>query len=391
MLKKILEKFTFWRGIAALILLSGVYFTYVRFVYGLGAVTNLSDEFPWGIWIGFDILCGVGLAAGGFTISAVTHIFNIEKFKPLSRPAILTAFLGYAFVALALMFDLGKPYNIWHPLIMWNPSSVMFEVAWCVMLYLTVLFLEFLSFALEKFQWQKTLTLLRKVIVPIYILGIVLSTLHQSSLGSMYLIIPQKMHPLWYSSFLPVYFYLSAIAVGFAMVIFESYTSARGMGHKIEFPLLSEISRITMAFLVITLAMRLVDIVLEGKLAFLFKPEIETFMFYIEIGIGTIVPAILLSSKKFRMDRKWLYLTSVLVVTGFILNRLNVSVTSIIYTTGDIYFPSLGEISITMSLVVVGIIVFKWLSNYFPVFEHKAEEKESLISFETPHELAPSK
>lgn len=206
MINKFLPKITFWRVVAVAISVFGIYSIIERFVFGLGAVTNLSDEFPWGLWIGFDVVCGVGLAAGGFTISAVAHIFHIKKYEPLTRPAILTAFLGYAFVALGLIVDLGRWYNIWHPLIMWNPSSVMFEVAWCVMLYLTVLFLEFASYALEKFNWNKVLKLIRKALIPIYILGIILSTLHQSSLGSLFLILPTKMYPLWYSQYLPYYF-----------------------------------------------------------------------------------------------------------------------------------------------------------------------------------------
>ena len=144
-------KITIWRAIFAAIMLSGLYATYLRVMYGLGGSTNLSDKFPWGIWIGFDVMCGVGLAAGGFTLVAMVHIFNIEAYKPVLRPAILTAFLGYSLVVVGLLFDLGRPDRLWHPLVMWNPHSVMFEVAWCVTLYSTVLFLEFLPMVFEKF------------------------------------------------------------------------------------------------------------------------------------------------------------------------------------------------------------------------------------------------
>ena len=167
--------------------------------YGLGGSTNLSDKFPWGLWIGFDVLCGVGLAAGGFTLVAIVHIFNIERYKPILRPAILTAFLGYSLVVVALLYDLGRPDRIWHPLVMWNPHSVMFEVAWCVTLYTTVLFLEFLPVVFEKFGWHKPLEWIHNISVPLMIAGVLLSTLHQSSLGSLYLIVPEKLYPLWYT------------------------------------------------------------------------------------------------------------------------------------------------------------------------------------------------
>ena len=221
-----LPKITVWRVVFAVLMIAGAYATYLRVRYGLGAVTNLSDQFPWGIWIGFDILCGVGLAAGGFTLVAIVHIFNIEKYHPILRPAILTAFLGYVLVVVALLFDLGRPDRVWHPLVMWNPHSVMFEVAWCVTLYTTVLALEFAPAVFEKLGWKKPLDWLKFISVPLMIVGVLLSTLHQSSLGSLYLIVPHKLYALWYTPVLPVFFYLSAICVGLAMTIFESWHSA---------------------------------------------------------------------------------------------------------------------------------------------------------------------
>src|SRR5215471_3806637 len=204
-------KITIWRLIFVMLALAGLYSAYMRVMYGLGGVTNLSDQFPWGIWIGFDILCGVGLAAGGFTLVAVVHIFNIERYHPILRPSILTAFLGYLLVVIALLFDLGRPDRLWHPLVMWNPHSVMFEVAWCVTLYTTVLALEFVPVVLERFDLHQSLKVVRAISVPLMIAGVILSTLHQSSLGSLFLIVPSKLYPLWYSPILPVLFWISAI------------------------------------------------------------------------------------------------------------------------------------------------------------------------------------
>jgi Ni/Fe-hydrogenase subunit HybB-like protein len=223
-------KLTFWKMVFLLLMAGGLYATFIRFTQGLGASTHLSDQFPWGIWISFDVLCGVMLAAGGFTLTAAVHILNIKRLHSIIRPTILTAFLGYILVCAALMFDLGKPYNIWHPLIMRNPHSVMFEVAYCVMLYTTVLALEFSPIVLERFNLQKPLKVVRAILIPLVICGVILSTLHQSSLGTLYLIVPEKLYPLWYTPLLPVFFFLSAIAVGLAMTIFESSMSSKHFG-----------------------------------------------------------------------------------------------------------------------------------------------------------------
>src|SRR5262252_9897644 len=194
---------TFWKLVFLALMAAGFYATIVRFTEGLGKSTNLSDQFPWGIWIGFDVLCGVMLAAGGFTLTAAVHIFNIKRLHPIVRPTILTAFLGYLLVCVALMYDLGRPHRIWHPLIMRNPHSVMFEIAYCVMLYTTVLSLEFSPIVLERFNLQKPLKIVKKILIPLVICGVILSTLHQSSLGTLYLIMPEKLHPFWYSPLLP--------------------------------------------------------------------------------------------------------------------------------------------------------------------------------------------
>lgn len=374
-------KLTFWKAVAIIIIAAGLYSVVFRFSQGLGASTNLSDAFPWGLWIGFDILCGVGLAAGGFTICAVTHIFNIKKFEPLARPAILTAFLGYLLVIFGLLADLGKPWNIWHAIIMWNPHSVMFEVAWCVMLYTTVLFLEFAPIILERFKLNKLLMIMRRVSIPIMMLGILLSTLHQSSLGSLFLIVPTKMHPLWYSPILPIYFYMSAIGTGFAMVIFESYTSARAFNHGIKLNLLSSIAKITCVMLILTAVVRFIDLAILNKLNYLLISSSETYMFYLELFIGTVVPVYLLSQKRFRESRKWLYISALFVIGGFLLNRINVSITALTGSANYAYFPSIYEISITMMLVALGMIAFRLIIQNFPVFEelHEGEEESEAV------------
>lgn len=371
---------TFWKIVAAIILTLGLYSIYLRFTGGLAAVTNLNDHFPWGLWIGFDILCGVGMAAGGFTLCAIVYIFNIKKFKPIIRPTILTAFLGYLLVILALLIDLGRPWAIWHAIIMWNPRSVMFEVAWCVMLYTTVLFLEFSPVVLEKFRAEKLLKIIRGITIPLVVIGILLSTLHQSSLGALYLIVPTKMHPLWYSINLPWFFYLSAIGVGCAMIIFESYLSSKAFKKNLEFELVSDVGKWIVVVMSAYLTWRFMDLILNDKLSLLFVDSIETYLFWLEIVLGAIIPVILLAIPKIRLNRAGLFVSACFVIGGFLLNRLNVSVTSLQGFSHVSYFPSIYEIIVTLFLVTLGVIIFNLAVQNLPVYE-KTEE-QILVEFE---------
>jgi Ni/Fe-hydrogenase subunit HybB-like protein len=365
-----LPKLTFWRVVLVLILAAGFYSTVLRFAKGLGAATNLSDQFPWGLWIGFDVLCGVGLAAGGFTLAAIVYVFHIERFHAVLRPSILTAFLGYALVAVALLYDLGKPYNIWHPLVMWNPHSVMFEVAWCVMLYLTVLALEFSPAVLERFHLHKPLRVIKAATIPLVIVGVLLSTLHQSSLGSLFLIVPSKLHPYWYSPLLPVFFFISAVSVGLAMVIFESNLSSRAFGREIEMSLLEVLGRAMAVVLAIYGLLKFQDLWGRGALVHLREPSTETVLFLLEITLGLLIPFLLLLFRKVREDREGLFAVAVLVITGFLLNRLNVSITGMEAYSGVHYFPRWTEVAVTLSIVGVGFLLFSLAVRYLNVMGH---------------------
>ena len=370
-----LPRLTFWRAVLVVILAAGFYSTVLRFVRGLGAATNLSDQFPWGIWVGFDVLCGVGMAAGGFTLAAIVYVFHLDRFHAVLRPSILTAFLGYALVAVALLFDLGKPYNIWHPLIMWNPHSVMFEVAWCVMLYLTVLALEFSPAVLERFRLHTPLRLVKAITIPLVILGVLLSTLHQSSLGSLFLIVPEKLHPYWYSPLLPLFFFISAIAVGIAMVIFESNLSSRAFGREIEMPLLEVLGRAMAVVLAFYGLLRFQDLWGRGALVHLREPTTETVLFILEVSLLLLIPLPMLLFRRIREDRDGLFAVAVLVITGFLLNRLNVSITGMEASSGVHYFPRWTEVAITLSIVGVGFLLFSLAVKYLNVFETASEHE----------------
>lgn len=361
----------FWRGLFAVLMILGAYAAFIRFYYGLGASTNLSDEFPWGIWVGFDVLCGVGLAAGGFTLAAIVHIFNIKSYHAVVRPAILTAFLGYLLVTVALMFDLGRPYRVWHPLIMWNPRSVMFEVGWCVTLYTTVLFLEFLPMVLERLGLVKAHRVLKNVMLPIIILGVILSTLHQSSLGSVFLILPTKLHPLWYSPLLPVLFYVSAIATGLAMTIFESWHSARAFGRQLEFPLVQRMTRVLAVVIAVYLTMRFLDLYHRGALSTLNNPGWERWLFGLEIVLMA-VPMLMFFRERTRENPHAIYVGVCMFLLGFVTHRLNVSTTGLEASSGVHYAPKWTEVIVTLAMVAFGFFVFRLAARYLPVFE--AEE-----------------
>ncbi len=365
-------KLTFWRALLGVILVAGFYSTVLRFARGLGASTHLSDQFPWGLWIGFDVLCGVGLAAGGFTLAAIVYVFHLERFHPVLRPSILTAFLGYGLVAVALLFDLGRPYRIWHPLVMWNPHSVMFEVAWCVMLYLTVLALEFSPAVFERFRLQGPLRLIRSVTIPLVIAGVLLSTLHQSSLGSLFLIVPEKLHPYWYSPLLPVFFFISALGVGLAMVIFESNLSARAFDREIEMPLLAVLGKGMAVVLMLYGILRFQDLVERHALVHLREASTETLLFVLEIVLGLLLPLVMLFIRRVREDREGLFAAAVLVIAGFLLNRLNVSITGLEYSAHAHYFPRWTEVAVTLSIVGMGFLLFSLGVRYFNVFEAHA-------------------
>ena len=372
-------RFTFWKAIFLFIMAAGVYCTYLRFFKGLGAATNLSDQFPWGLWIGFDVMCGVMLAAGGFTLTAAVHLFNIKRFHPIVRPTILTAFLGYLLVCAALMYDLGLPWNIWHPIIMRNPHSVMFEVAWCVMLYTTVLACEFSPIVFEHLGWKKALTAVRRVMLVFVILGVILSTLHQSSLGTLYMIMPNKLHPFWWSPLLPVFFYISAIAVGLAMTIFESSMSSKYFGRQLELPLLRDLGRVLVVVLALYGILRLQDLYHRGVLHLVLVPSYEQRFFLLEIVLSVIAPLGLLLLPKVRNSAQGLYLASVLALLGFVTNRLNVTITGVENAVGGRYTPKWTEVVITAMFVALGFAIFGLVARYLPIFPAEEEEHAEAV------------
>lgn len=357
---------TFWKSILLIILIPGLYSLIYRLTHGLGQSTNLTDDFPWGLWVGFKLF-SVALAGGGFTLAAVVYIFNLERYRPVLRAMILTAFLGYSMFIASLILDLGRPYRIWHPIVMWNHHSVMFEIAWCVMLYTTVLFLEFLPVVLERFGLHRQLKWLHTIMIPLVIAGVVLSTLHQSSLGSLYLIVPGKLYPLWYSSLEPVFFFISAICAGLAMTIFESWHADKAFHQRLALSLLTGAGRLLAVVLSFYLSLRLVDLMRRHVLHLLIQPRSETYLFWLEVLL-LLVPMVLLFRRSIHTNRTYLYFCSVLTLLGFVANRMNVAITGMLAASGGNYFPKWTEISITLAIIAAGFLVFALAVKYLPIF-----------------------
>ncbi|MGE5805759.1 MAG: NrfD/PsrC family molybdoenzyme membrane anchor subunit [Ignavibacteria bacterium] len=372
-------KFSFWKAVSVIIAVIGIYSLIIRFTKGLGASTHLSDKVPWGLWIGFDFI-GVGLAAAGFTIAAAAHIFNNHKYESIARPAILTAFIGYMMVVALLVIDLGKPENFWHPLVMWNVHSVMFEITWCVICYSTVLTIEFAPVVLEKFKLVKIQKVIKKITVPVIICGVLFSTLHQSSFGSLYLIVPAKVYPLWYSSYLPLHFFVSCVAAGLSMIIFESYLCARAFNRGLNINILSGLAKGVLAAILIGSLLKFADLAAEGKIPFLFSQVPETYAFWFEIIVGTVVPVYILTNHKWKVNRTGLYFASIFSISGFILNRMNVCVTSLVQSSGEHYRPSFEEIGITLFLVLGAMLAFKLIVENFRVFEKEERQTDTISS-----------
>ena len=361
-------KLTFWRVVFLAIMALGLYSTYVRYLHGLGAVSNMTDQFPWGFWIGFDCLCGVMLAAGGFCIVGAVYLFNVESLHSVVRPAVLTAFLGYLLFIVGLLFDLGRPWFIWHQLIYMNPHSVMFEVGFCVMTYTAVLFFEFLPNVLERFNLKTPINWIHKIYPVLIVLGILLSTLHQSSLGSLYLIMPSKLHPFWYSPALPFFFFGSAVAVGLAMTIFESTQSAKALGRHLELSVLVRLGGALLVALWVNALLRFEDYFHRGLLRQILRPSYEAYFLWLELALSFVIPITLLSFKKVRLSPNWLYLASVISLFGFITNRLNVSLIGFETYVGHHYLPKWTEFSVTLMIIAMGFALFRVAVQYLPIF-----------------------
>jgi Ni/Fe-hydrogenase subunit HybB-like protein len=365
--------FSFGTLILLVLIAFGAFAAYFRFKHGLGASTDLKDNFPWGLWVSFDVLSGVALAAGGFTVTAAVYIFNMKKYKTIARPAILTAFIGYLMVIVGLVIDIGQPTRFWHPLVMWQYRSVMFEVVWCITLYTTVLALEFAPAVLERLRWTGLLKILKFFTFPLVIAGVILSFLHQSSLGAFYLITPAKLSKLWYSPIIPQLFYLSAIALGLAMVTFESTVSAKIFNREPERDIIKGLGKGTAIALLIYLVVKIADLAVRGALPLAFDGSSESKYFLAEIGLGVILPMILLFIKQVRESATGVLFSVSIVIAGVVFNRFNVTFFSQT-SSGASYFPTWREFAVTIGLVSLGVFLYRLAVVLLPIFSEAETE-----------------
>lgn len=364
--------------ISGIILIGGAVILAIRFTRGLAATTNLSHTNPWGLWIGFDVMSGVALAAGGFVTSSAVYLFGMKEYKPIVRPAILTGFLGYFLVVLGLLADLGRPWRLPYPFVKQaGPTSPLFEVALCVALYLTVLFIESTPAAFEWLGLKRWRKLVGSMTVGLTILGLILSTMHQSTLGAMYMVTPTKLHPLWYSAHIPVHFFVSAVAAGLAMVIVEGMISHRAFHHQVQITAeqfeslnlgLAKGAAVTLA---IYLAIKTVALALENEWRLL---GTGWGLWYLVEVVGFVLVPCVMFAVAYREHRLGLArVAAVVTVVGIILNRFNVTFIAFNWRVpADLrYVPSWMEVWVTVAFITFAVVAFRWIANRMPImYEH---------------------
>jgi len=372
-------------AITGIIFLIGFWLTYLRFTGGLAAVTNLDHNNPWGIWIGFDLLCGVALAAGGYTTAAAVEIFGMKKYHAALRPAILTGFLGYSMVVLALIYDVGRPWRLPYPFfVSQGVTSVMFEVGACVLLYLTVLFLEFSPIALEWLGAKRLRRVIVRLTLLLTILGVVLSTLHQSSLGALFLIAPSKLHPLWYSPYLPIFFFVSSIAAGLSMVIFEGTLAHRNFADKMDQHHKQAADGIVIGFgkaasmvLAAYFTIKVFGVALDNNWHLLATSY--GLWFLVEILGFILIPCLLFAIGVREHNLRLIRWTAFVTVIGIVVNRLNIVWLCFNWRLpwDERYLPHWMEIAISIFVITVGLTIYRLIVTRMPVFYEHPEFRET--------------
>lgn len=372
-------------GVWALIamVITGVAFGLYRFFVGLEATTNLDQQHPWGLWIAMDVGSGIALAGGGFVTAALVHIFHREHYHAVARSALLTALLGYTFYVPGLLADLGRWYNLWHPVLpnMWQGNSVLFEVGMCVMIYLNVQYAELTPIICERLAqftrfpriatWAKSIEKLFNFMLPaLLILGVTLSTFHQSSLGNLMVIAPYKLHPLWWSPISPIFFLVSAMMVGLPMVIFTMLFGSWSLKREPEMHVLAPLARYIPILLFAYLGTKIGDIIVRETYVHLWPISLQGISFVAELLLGVIAPLGMLLTPKIRNSPKWLGISTLMIILGVVLNRLNVFVIGYHppYATKT-YFPSITEMAVSLGLVAALMLTWRVAVTYLPILQ----------------------
>ena len=340
----------------------------VRFLFGLGAVTALNDGYPWGIWIAVDVVIGSAFACGGFSVAMLVYIFNKGEYHPLVRPALLASLFGYTLAGAGVIFDLGRWWNVWNMFWPWsiNPNSVMFEVAVCITLYIVVMWIEFSPVVLEQTGRHDARKKVGKVMFFVIALGTVLPMMHQSSLGTLLVVLGGQVHPLWQTPVLPLLYLLSAIFMGYAVVLFESCLTSSAYRRKLETPMLTPMAKIMLGILAVFIVVRIGDVVVRGALPRAFAPSVQALMFWLEMACF-IAPLILIGAEANRRNPAKLFLAGVLLMLGGALMRLSGYLIGY-ETGGDFnYFPTLAEVLVTAGMFAVEVLGYIIITRRFPV------------------------
>ncbi len=369
--------FTVWRLILIAIFSAGAVATYLRFVVGWHAATNLSDAQPWGVWVGLSTLCGVGLSAGGFATAAAVYLLGMERYRPIVRPAILIAYLGYLSVCAGYVYELGLPWLAWHAFIYYNPHSVLFDVCFCILMYTTVLTIEFAPAIVEKLPWKGFRDTFmhwhHRLAVAVVLAGVLLSSMHQSFLGGLFLIFKGKIYPLWYTPHLTTMFYLSAIPAGLAMVVIALYLSNRSLGTKVDPEIIKEVAWVISPMLILNLVWRMVDLVKHGGGPYLFLKRPETAYFWLEIALFVVIPVVMFNNRWIMKRPEGAYWTCAVVIAGFLTNRVNVSINSLERATNANYFPKWPEMAIVVMMITGTVLVFRWAVIYLDILPKRVK------------------
>ena len=394
--------------------LVGMFFIIVRFARGIGAVTNLSDGYPWGIWIAYDVATGTAIACGGYAIAILVYIRNRWQYHPLIRSAILTSLFGYCLAGLSVMVDIGRPWNAFGFFMpsRWQPNSAMFEVALCIMAYCVVQIIEFLPSILcllehgklkrlqkifyhfhprhtlqdqavvrDTLEWVHSAAAwfhprFNKVLIFIVVLGLVFPTMHQSSLGSLMLIASTKLHPLWYTGFLPLLFLINSLFMGYSIVILESIISSFVLNRKYELEELSGLARIIPWLAATWLAVRLGDLVYRRQLGAMFLGDFYSLFFLAEFLL-LATGSLLLCNRRFWTSPRWLYITAFLMLIGGALYRFNVYLIGFNPGSGWHYFPSFSEVMISAGIVSMELLGYQVLIKILPVLPNPHLHRDS--------------
>ena len=366
--------FTWFNVISIPVIITGLVLIVIRFVNGIGAVTNLTQEVPWGLWIGFDVVTGVAFAGGAYILTFLVYILNQKKFHSIVRVTVLNGFLAYLFYAGALLLDLGKPWNVINPIIgnSFGTNSVLFLVAWHFLLYMLAELIEFSPAIAEWLGARRAQRILSGMTLAAVIFGITLSTLHQSGLGALFLMAKEKIHPLWYSEFIPLLFLVSSVFAGLSMVIFEGSISNKVFSdqiseksHKEHNGILHSLSGICAVAMFAYLFLQVLNFIHNKRWDYLNTPM--GYWFLTEI-IGFVILPMVLYFYSYRVKNITLIkVAAVLTMFGIILNRLNVSVIGFRWDAAVRYVPSWMEIVVTLTIIFIEIWIFRWIVTRMPV------------------------